>query len=154
MSKNVFLIYLIMSLSMICVIASGNVVINEIEVNPPDNTSNWVELYNTGTEDVNISDWTIKITDGGWVGQIVIPNGTFLKPGDFYVAVGQKNWHHNDGGSAMLFDSNGMVIDETPNRSDFLDNDMTWGRYPDGHDTDNDGDLGLLMGTPGRANVI
>lgn len=130
----------------------ASVVINELELNPPDDAIDWVELYNSGDEAVDISLWTAIITDGSWKGEILIPNGTVLEPWQFYLANGKRSWHHGDSGYAYLLTAIGTKVDETAMRTDSMGNDMTWGRHPDGHDTDTDGDWGLSMATPGKAN--
>ncbi|NYT02166.1 MAG: lamin tail domain-containing protein [Methanosarcinales archaeon] len=132
--------------------ALGGMVVNELELNPPDDAIDWVELYNAGDEAVDIGLWTAVITDGSWKGEIQIPNGTVLEPGQFYLASGQRSWNHGDSGYAYLLTANGTKVDETAMRTDSMGNDMTWGRHPDGHDTDTDGDWGLSMASPGKSN--
>ena len=62
---------------------SGTTVINEVELNPAgdDNSPNvleWVELYNTGNEDVDISSWTLVAAHGDK--EIVrIPSGSTIE---------------------------------------------------------------------------
>jgi len=136
-------------------LASADIVINEMEVNPPEGGSHWVELYNTGNDTVDISGWTATITDGGWVGKMPpVPAGTIIAPKGFYVAVGSLQWAHADGGFGSLYTESGTKVDETPFRLDKLDNDFTWGRHPDGYDTNTDGDFGLGYATKGRSNRV
>jgi hypothetical protein len=134
-------------------VAFADVVINEMEVNPPEGGSHWVELYNSGNDTVDISSWTVTITDGGWVGKMPpVPQGTIIAPKGFYVVTGSSQWTHNDGGFGSLFTDAGVKVDETPFRLDSLDNDFTWGRRPDGYDTNTDGDFGQGYATKGRSN--
>jgi hypothetical protein len=133
---------------------AGSVLINEMELNPPEGGTGWVELYNTGDSSVDISCWTAAITDGGWVGKMTAPEGATIPPKGFYVLEGSSSWNHNDGGFATLYDESGNKADETPTRIDSLNNDFAWGRRPDGYDTDTDGDFGLGRGTKGKPNKI
>ncbi len=146
-------LYSLIIIAMLSMAAKGAVVINEMELNPPEGGSDWVELYNSGNESVDISGWTATITDGGWVGKMTVPMGTIIPPKGFYVLNGNPQWNHNDGGFATLYSELGAVVDKTPNRADTLNNDFTWGRHPDGHDTNTDGDWGFGYATKGRPNV-
>jgi hypothetical protein len=139
---------------MLCASALGSVVINEIEVNPPEGGTDWVELYNSGDAAVDLSGWKATITDGGWVGEAKIPEGTIIQAKGFYLAVGSPLWHHEDGGYASLYNAAGEKVDESAFCKDGLDNDFTWGRRPDGHDTNTDGDWGYAMATKGKPNVL
>ena len=61
-----------------------NIVVNEFELSPPDDTTVWVELYNTADEAVNMDGWMIKIVDEAWEGPIYLegsiePRGTVGK---------------------------------------------------------------------------
>jgi hypothetical protein len=134
--------------------AAASVVINEMEVNPPEGGSDWIELYNSGNETMDISGWTATITDGGWKGQMTIPSGTIIAARGFYVLAGDSRWNHQDGGFAALYTESGIKVDETPFREDGLDNDFTWGRHPDGYDTNTDGDWGYAYATRGRSNEL
>lgn len=61
---------------------------------------------------------------------------------------------HDDGGYAILKDASVIKVDESQYRSDPLNNDVTFRRYPDGHDTNTDGDWGYMMGSIGAPNEI
>jgi len=135
-------------------VAEASVLINEIELNPPEGGVEWIELYNSGNESVDISGWTASITDGSWVGKFApVPAGTMISPMGFYVLSGQRGWKHDDGGFAVLYNAAGEKVDETAMRQDSLDNDFTYGRHPDGRDTNSDGDWGLGYATRGKSNV-
>lgn len=133
--------------------AAADIVINEMEVNPPEGGSHWAELYNSGNETVDVSGWTVTITDGGWVGEMPpVPQGTIISPKGFYVVMGSSQWTHDDGGFGSLYTESGVKVDETPFCKDTLDNDFTYGRHPDGYDTNTDGDFGLGYATRGKPN--
>ena len=152
--KNSILLYLIVAVAASAVAASGSIVVNEMELNPSQGGSDWVELFNSGNQSVDISGWTATITDGGWVGKLPVPKGTIIPAKGFYVVEGSSLWNHNNGGFATLYSDSGEKVDETPYRSDSLDNDFTWGRHPDGYDTNTDGDWGFGYATKGRSNVV
>jgi hypothetical protein len=151
---NSILLCLIVGIEAPTVVASGSIVINEMELNPSQGGADWVELFNSGNQTADISGWTATITDGGWIGKMTVPKGTTIPAKGFYVAEGNKLWNHNNGGSATLYSDSGEKVDETPYRVDSLSNDFTWGRHPDGYDTNTDGDWGFSYATKGRSNVV
>ena len=62
-----------------------NVVINEISFNndaQPD-PGDWVEIYNKGAVDINLSGW--KLTDSDSTHQFILPPNTWLKADDYLV---------------------------------------------------------------------
>lgn len=151
---NSILLYLIVGMAALEVVASSSVVVNEMELNPSQGGADWVELFNSGNQTVDISGWTATITDGGWMGKMPVPKGTIIPAKGFYVAEGNPLWNHNNGGYTTLYSDSGEKVDETPYRVDNLNNDFTWGRHPDGHDTNTDGDWGYGYATKGRSNVV
>ena len=62
----------------------GDVVINEVVFNPTgtDQGNEWVELYNTDTETINLAGWTLTDEDAGTVmempSDVSLPAGAFL----------------------------------------------------------------------------
>lgn len=150
-SKDAFKALLVFSgLLAVCGSGMGVMVINEVELSPPDNATIWVELYNGGDESVDLTGWTVKIEDEPWTGSI--PLEGIIEPKGFYVADGQPRWITSGNGSVYLLDSTGVVVDRTPEQIDNEHNDFTWSRIPDGKDTDTDGDFAYFMGSRGRSN--
>jgi len=142
------------ALMILSVCAVASVVINEMELNPPEGGVDWVEVYNPDNESMDISGWTAEITDGSWVGKFpAVPAGTILPAKGYYVFNGQSSWNHDNGGYATLYSASGEVVDKTANRQDTMNNDFTYGRHPDGYDTNTDGDWGLGSATKGKPNV-
>jgi hypothetical protein len=142
------------ALLILSISAKASVVINEMELNPPSGGADWVELYNSGNDSVDISGWTSAITDGSWKGKFpAVPAGTILPPLGFFVLDGQSLWNHDNGGYATLYSASGETVDKTATRLDNLGNDFTYGRHPDGYDTNTDGDWGLGSATKGSSNV-
>lgn len=134
----------------LCSTSLGSIVINEVELSPPDNGTKWVELFNTGDQPVDLTGWMVKIVDGPWTGPIAL-SGT-IGPKDFHVAEGDPRWTTIFNGTVTLYDSAGTVVDQTPALSDTDENDFTFVRIPDGKDTDTKGDFAYLMGSKGRTN--
>jgi hypothetical protein len=151
---NSIVAYLVILIAATTVVAYADVVVNEMEVSPPTDGTDWVELYNSGNQTIDISSWTVTIKDKGWVGNMNVPKGTTLSPLSFYVLEGSQKWHHNGGGFATLQTESGEKMDETAYRMDNMSNDFTWARHPDGYDTNTDGDWCLGYATKGRSNVI
>jgi hypothetical protein len=73
--------------------------------------------------------------------------------GAFYVFNGYSSWNHNDGGYVTLYSASGEEVDKTAYRQDTMNNDFTYGRHPDGYDTNTDGDWGLGSATKGESNI-
>ena len=149
-----------------------SVVFNEIHYNPSssqgdDNAYEFLELYNYGGSDVDISGWTIS---NGL--SYTIPNSTTLSAGGYLIlAVNSSNYSgsldwgsgglSNGGEQITLSDASSNVIDDLT-----YDDNSTWGTGADGSgsslelisaSSDNsDGSnweiSGMFGGTPGRAN--
>jgi hypothetical protein len=133
----------------------GAVVINEVELNPPGDANEWVELYNNGAEEQDVSRWSVWIVDfdPSWTGVIKIPQETVVAPGGFFVAEGDRQWIHPSGtGTVILKTEDGIEVDETPLLNDKSDNAFTNSRYPNGVDTDQRSDWVFGKGTKNAAN--
>ncbi len=148
---SIFLALLFLACALaVCGVGLGNVVINEVELSPPDNGTKWVELYNSGDEPVDLTGWMVKIVDGPWTGPIAISG--MIGPKDFLVAEGEPRWSVISNGTVILYDGAGNVVDQTHGLSDAENNDFTWARMPDGKDTDTKGDFAYFLGSKGRSN--
>ena len=92
---------------------SYDVVVNEIESN--GDVNDWVELYNKGTEAVDISGWYIvddKPTDK--TKSVPLKEGTILQPGAFYVLNGDIDFSFGlgDPDEVNLYDKNGNLVEK------------------------------------------
>lgn len=110
------------------------VVINEVELDPYGNTApQWIELYNTGDAEVDISSWSIvPLSDKSieyFIDLITIPAK------GFYVLQLESNWMNPSEETLILRDENDVVVDRTPLLYDSSDSECSWGRYPDGSNT-------------------
>jgi hypothetical protein len=131
------------------------VVINEVELDPPGDAAEWVELYNNGAEGVEICGWRVEIVDSDlpWTGSIRILSSSVIPPGGFYVAEGDTNWLHDTGrGMVILKTRDGVEVDKTPLLSDESDNIFTNSRHPNGVDTDQRSDWVFGRGTKNANN--
>ena len=158
---------------------TGVAAINEINYNSPDDASSedWIELYNPGTESVNLSGWVFKDEDDDHAFQV--PDGTILEPDSYLVIVedteafadihpnvtnyiGDTGFGLSGGGELLrLFDLNETMIDSVE-----YDDEAPWPNEPDGNGptlelTDATADNSLASswqasymncGTPGVAN--
>ncbi|NMC10396.1 MAG: lamin tail domain-containing protein [Methanothrix sp.] len=136
----------------ICSLSLGDVVINEAELSPSDNGTVWVELYNAGDGAVDLAGWTVKIEDKPWAGSIAL-SGT-IDPKGFKVAEGQPSWVTSGNGTVYLIDINGIVVDKTPKLNDKGHNDFTYGRFPDGRNTNTKADFFFMRASKGRPNGV
>ena len=127
-----------------------DVVINEVELSPPDDETMWIELYNSGDTGVDLTGWTIKILDKPWVGSI--PLQGIIDPKGFMAADGQAAWVTTGNGTVYLYDSSGNEVDKSSQQSDNSHTDFTSGRLPDGKKTDTKADFAFMMQSKGRSN--
>ena len=148
-----------LSITVLCIaalsaIGAGALVINEVELNPPGNATKWVELYNNGEAEVEISGWVVSIVNLPWIGHMPMPEGTVIPAKGYYVAEGSLQWGQEYSGYVTLVDAGGFKVDETHLITDDGDSDFTFGRYPNGVDTDQKSDWKLMKATPGSENVL
>ncbi len=106
---------------------ASDVVINEFQIEP--SSSQWVELYNSGSESHDISGWFVD--DDGGSEKFTIPQGTIIAPNSYVTFdSGKFNWNTSTGDSARLLQGD-VVIDEY----NFLSNpgdQFSFGRFPNG----------------------
>lgn len=100
-------------------LALDNVVINELEQNPPGNDTGheWVELFNPTDVTVDLTGWTLRATHGNQA-TIGIPTGTLLEPKAFGVFSGTGQVLDNEDEVVVLIDAIGREVDRTPALSD------------------------------------
>lgn len=107
-----------------------NIKINEVLPYPRlVNRSEWVELYNPTTQDINIGGAKIDDIPNGGGAPRTIPAGTIIRAHDYYV-MNTTNFFNNGKDAVVFYSSSGEVIDKFayqyayPNKS--------WVRIPDG----------------------
>lgn len=94
-TKSSILILLLFCLAVPKTVFATDVVINEFLVDP--DLQQWVELYNKGTEIINISGWFID--DNGGTQKFTIPSGTDINPSEFKIfesSYFNLNWTSED----------------------------------------------------------
>lgn len=110
----------------------STVVVNEVESNGDD--TDWAELTNTGTADVDISGWTFRDSDPtnpAWT----LPAGAVVPAGGFFLVDqaqgGQPGFAFGLGGAdaVRLSDTTGALVAEYAWEEHAS---VTWGRCPDG----------------------
>jgi len=137
-------------------------------------TQDFVELFNTGTESVDLSDWGVteaKDDDAGAPGKqktaALFASGDKLGPGEYAVVYGEPSdggtipacpatvcinatWNvsNKSGASAYLLDPSGGTVATAPYPKDMVGTGQSWGRLPNGSGT-----FQLNTATPGKANL-
>ncbi|GEM_PF-2171850 len=99
----------------------GQVVINEIMFKPDPSNHEWIEIYNAGTDPVDINGW--YITDPGYSGRIV-DSSFVIEPGEFVIlteydttfscrTIYVDHWPYlnNDGDTIFLRDADSSIVD-------------------------------------------
>jgi len=114
--------------------AVGQVLINEVEQNPPgpDADQEWMELYNPTQAPVDLEAWTLSTAHGQ---TITLPASEPIPPGGYMVIIYMAEWLSNVDEQVILRDRGKVEVDRTPVQSDTADDDGCWGRYPDGQAT-------------------
>ncbi len=158
----------------------GTIVINEINYNSSSSfdTDDWVELYNSSLDSINISGWIFKDEDD--THSFIFPNNTFIQPKDYLVIckdtllvknhfqgvtniIGNMSFGLSSSGELVrLYDSGLNIIDSLT-----FDDKLPWPEGPDGNgaslslinpDLDNalaaSWKASLNNGTPGAINDI
>ncbi|MDP8242515.1 MAG: CotH kinase family protein [Candidatus Hinthialibacter antarcticus] len=125
----------VMSCLLLCLLtysAQSAIVINEIFYHGPDNTLEYIELYNAGDSTVDLSRWTLK--DELDSHEFIVPSGSSLSRDTYFVIAKDEDVFQekygfrpdasgvgfnfsNSGDSVRLFDASGGLI-EAVNYSD------------------------------------
>ncbi|MDB3956764.1 lamin tail domain-containing protein [Candidatus Nitrosopelagicus sp.] len=129
--------------------ASNSIVINEVEINPI-NGAEFVELYNTTSQPIDISGWLLAPSTT-WK-TLEIQSNTIIEPQSFLAFTHHSSWFKDFGDTISLTNTSGELIDETPLLADLDDDGNTWQRNTDGLDTDSATDWELKRMTPRTSN--
>ena len=132
-----------------------NVVINEVDINPPGddskNISEWVEIYNPTDSKIDLSGWEIASTTV-LKKTFTIPSGAIIEPDKFLKYSYQTLWFTDSNDQVELRDNNGIVIDKTPFLSDLKNDFSSWQRIYDGYDHDSINDWKFTTSNAGSTN--
>ncbi len=135
--------------------STDHVVINEVDINPPGDDSasisEWIEIYNPTSSDVDIGGWEIASTTV-LKKTMAIPYGTIIKSEQFMTYSYQNVWFTDANESVELRDENGTIIDKTPNITDIQNDFTSWQRLYDGYDFDSSDDWKFVTSTAGSSN--
>ena len=131
---------------------SEHIVINEVDTNPPGNdsatVSEWAELYNPTDSDVDLSGWEIGSTTV-LKKTLTIPDGTIILPGKFLTFTYESIWFTDSSESVELRDTDGTLVDKTPDITDLNNDFSSWQRIYDGYDS---ADWKFVTSTAGSSN--
>ena len=159
MNRNIPLVFSVLLFAGILVPAyaqtSENVVINEVDINPPGDDSasisEWVELYNPTDSEIDIGGWKIASTTI-LKKTMTVPSGTIIEPGQFLTYSYQNVWFTDVNESVELRNENDVVIDKTPAITDIQNDFTSWQRLYDGFDFDSSDDWKFVTSTAGSSN--
>jgi len=131
------------------------VVINEIDVNPVGDDyksiTEWVELYNPTAGPVHIGGW--KIVSNNVLKQtLTIPSGTIIDSKQYLLFSHEKGWFRDVAAVIKLQNSDGDVVDQTPELTDTLNDYFSWQRIYDGHDSNSNDDWTFAKSTTATFN--
>lgn len=111
--------------------SAGEVLINEfVAANGTVQTSEWVELFNTTAQDLDISGMYIDDIAGGGGAPKVIPSGTTIAAGGFYVMT-FSSFLNNSGDDVRLLGNDGITVHDSYTYSTATA-DKSWCRSTDG----------------------
>ena len=127
------------------------VVINEVESDCEDIVTDWVEIYNAGSSDVDISGWYLYDNDPvGHAADITpVTEGIVLAPGEFYTFEINKDFTFGFGKNdkVTIFNKDGVVVDEFEYTGHAAG---VYARIPDGT-----GDfVDFATSTKGKLNIV
>ena len=127
------------------------IVINEVESDGEDPVSDWVEIYNAGSSDVDISGWYVYDNDPvGHASDITpVEEETVLAPGDLYTFEINKDFTFGLGKNdkVTIYNKDGVVIDEFEYTGHAAG---VYARIPDGTGEFVD----FASSTKGRLNIV
>jgi len=126
--------------------------INEAEYNPPGPVANnqWIELYSTDQNLLDIGGWLVKSTKLGKT--FSIPDGFVILPNDYLAIPFNSVMFDLENESVVLLTPDSVEVDRTPQLSDTKDDDRTWQRFPNGVDTNTPADWAFRNSTHGASN--
>ncbi len=111
----------------------AQVVINEVLPDPADSDeeNEWVELYNNGNEEINISGFILKDAANH---ELTIPEGSIIQSKNWFVIYrnGNASFSLNNSGeeTVILYDLTNNLLDSFSYSGSATD--KSWGRIPDG----------------------
>jgi len=157
--KYIFLSIIMLSTAFSCVedevmikegpVVEGSVLkLNEIMSKDVNDAPDWVEVYNSGTTDMDISGYVINDKPTA-AGGFEIPAGTIITAGGFYLVDANESGESisSGGEDVSLSQPDGTVIDHTVTPDMSSNVGLTWAREIDGA-----GDWMVSSPTPASSN--
>jgi len=123
-----FFVFIILSVQF----ALSSIVINEFVVDPQrdwdrsttiGSNDEWVELYNNGLIDVDITGWNLNLIDASNATQIL---SGIIFVGQYFLILNPLGSQQINGGQLILYNNTGGMVDS-----------VTYGNYDDGNISDN-----------------
>jgi hypothetical protein len=110
--------------------AGGNLLINELDLNPAgsDAGNEWMELHNPTDGVIDMDGWELQTTHGKTV---TLPLSGQLPPGAYLIVTYGAQWLDDESESVILRDPGKLVVDQTPFLSDTADDNWAWCRCTD-----------------------
>ena len=157
--KYIFLTIIMLSAAYSCVedevmtkegpVVEGSVLkLNEVMSKDVNDAPDWIEVYNSGTKDMDISGYILndKATAAGG---FTIPSGTTIKAGGFYLVNDSESGESisSGGEDVSLASPDGTIIDHTVTPDMSSNVGLTWAREIDG-----DGAWKVSSPTPNSSN--
>ncbi|MGC6457853.1 MAG: lamin tail domain-containing protein [Akkermansiaceae bacterium] len=137
-------------------VVEGAIVINEFLALSNLETADWIELYNRGDTERDISGWYLT-DNAATLTEWTIPPDTVLQPGEAVVFDSLNFGLSAEGEELFLTRSDGFTVESRVAFGDQLA-DVTQGRYPDGSPSwsfyPNNGTPGEPNGPPATAAVV
>ncbi|MBT5815214.1 MAG: hypothetical protein HOI15_12845 [Opitutales bacterium] len=137
-------------------VAEGSVVINEFLASSLVGTADWIELYNHGDTERDISGWYLT-DDATTLTEWIIPSNTLLQPGQSVFFDSLNFGISAEGEEIFLTRSDGLTV-ESRVAFGTQQADVTQGRYPDGDPSwsfyPNNGTPGQLNGPPTTDSLV
>ncbi|MBA3468325.1 MAG: lamin tail domain-containing protein, partial [Herpetosiphonaceae bacterium] len=103
--------------------------INEVYPHPPVGQREWIELYSTYTDTVDLSGWLLDDVAGGSA-PTVLPAGATIAPGQWRQFLLKSNILNDGGDQARLLAPDGTLIDTMSYGR--IKKPTSWSRLPDG----------------------
>ena len=129
----------------------NHVVINEFAQFPigGDYNKQWIEIYNPTATPVNVGNWKIVTFYGT---TRTIPADTVVPSNGYFVFMLNGIVLAHNGEQITLKDASNNIVDKTAKKSATTASASTWQRYPNGVDSDGDGDWQFRAGTKWASN--
>ncbi len=124
--KIIFLLFIIFLFTPNSIFAQSKILINEFLIDPQPQS---VEIFNSGTESTDISDWIID--DSGGITFYTIPKDSIIFPNQCLVFSADFNLNKTSGDTVRLIDNSQQLIDFFSYKSS-SGSGISYFRLPDG----------------------